>query len=63
MAWLLENWVNLLVGGVVLALVIWSVVHLIRQRKKGGCPGCSGCCGSCSGCEQARRGEDEKKGR
>ena len=62
MAWLTENWANLLVGGVVLALLIWSVVHLIKQRKKGGCSGCSGCSGSCFGCEQRRR-EDEKEGR
>ena len=53
MEWFSENWGNLLVGAVLLAIIVAIVVNLIRKKHNGcgcGCDCGCGCCGkdSCS---------------
>ena len=56
MQWLCENWQNLLVGGIVCAVITLVIVFMVRAKKKGksGCS-CGHDCGSCGGCEQKEK--------
>lgn len=47
--WLQSNLANILIGGVLLAVVTAIVVHMVHHKKKNphGCSGCSGCGGEC----------------
>lgn len=48
LSFLVQNWANLLVGGLVLAALAWAIAVMIRNRKKG--KSACGCSGGCSGC-------------
>lgn len=50
-AWLSANWGNLLVGGILLAVLTAIAVSALRRKGSGGC-----CCG-CTGCDRNRDGE------
>ncbi len=50
MTWIMENLATLVIGGLLLALVIWAICQMIRDRKSGTCScGCNACshAGSC----------------
>lgn len=51
MTWLQENAANLVVGGAVLAVVIFTVARMIvnKRRNPYGCSGCSGHDCGCGG--------------
>lgn len=52
-AWIVANWLNLVVGAVVLALVAVCLRNVLPGKGKSSCAGCSGSCGSCGGCAHA----------
>lgn len=46
MNWLSDNWGNLVVGFILLAIVAAVVWSLVRKKGEGGC-GCASCGGCC----------------
>jgi hypothetical protein len=56
LAWLSENWINILVLLVVAIFIILAIVKIVKDRKAGimacgqKCDHCHGGCASCSGC-------------
>lgn len=49
LTWLLSNWINLVLIGV-LALVVGLVLRSMIRDKKAGKSSCGGNCGSCGAC-------------
>ena len=53
-AWLAANWLSLVVGLIVIALVVLSLRNILPGKHQascgGSCAGCAGCGGSCAGC-------------
>lgn len=46
LAWITSNFTTILIGALFLAVVVWAVYVLRRDKKKGNSPcGCSGCKG------------------
>ena len=56
MQWFIENWQNLLVGGIVAIVLTLVIVFMIRAKKKGknvfSCADCDGNCPSCKSCDK-----------
>ncbi len=51
------NLATILIGLVVLALVLWAVRSIWRDKKQGrSCGSCPGGCSGCSGCGAGGRG-------
>ena len=46
---LAENWINLVIGGILLAAVVIAVVKIARNKHSGKCCGDCSKCGGCSG--------------
>ena len=55
MEWLMANWGNVAVGGVLLGVVVAIVASLVRKKRAGeSCCGCHcGCGKGCPGCGSA----------
>ena len=51
MQWLLDNWQNLLVGGIVALAITLVIIKMVKNKKAGksGCS-CGECSGNCGGC-------------
>ena len=41
---------SIIIGGLILLLIVWTIRKMVRDKKTGGSSCCSGCCGSCCGC-------------
>lgn len=51
LAWIVANWLNIVVGAVVVALVAVCLNQILpRKGRPAACAGCSGCGGSCPSC-------------
>ena len=53
---LAENWGNLLVGGLLLAAVVFVVIKLIKEGGRGKSSCCSDC-SKCRGCTNEKEGK------
>ena len=57
LAWLSENWANIVVIAGLLLLIGLIVFRMVRSKKAGKCScGCDcGACGACSACKKSAR--------
>ena len=46
---LANNWINLVIGGALLAAVVIAVVKIVKNKRTGNCYGDCSKCGGCSG--------------
>jgi hypothetical protein len=58
--WIAANWATLLVGGAVAALAAVAVVHLWKNRGRGGCSSGCGCCPMAGECHRKKTEENPK---
>lgn len=56
-AFLLSNLANILIGGAILAAVIWIAADILKKRKKGTAAGCGNCCSGCPGASLCHKTE------
>ena len=55
--WIAENWATILISLLLLALVVWIVVSLLKNRKKGK----SSCGCNCAHCAMAGSCQNHQK--
>lgn len=50
---LANNWINIVIGGVLLAAVVIAVVKIAREKRSG--KHCCGDCSHCGGCSMIKK--------
>lgn len=58
---LVNNWINIIIGGVLLTAVVIAVVKIARNKRSR--KGCGGDCSKCGGCSGGSGCSSMKKGK